>query len=66
MLAWGESHFGPRDFVCMISPDNTSSLRLAAKLGYREYARTTYKGDASVLLRREGLGTRDQGLGTRD
>ena len=53
MLAWGEAHFRRRDFVCMISPDNAASLRLADKLGYREFARTTYKGDASVLLRRQ-------------
>lgn len=53
MLAWGEAHFRRRDFVCMISPDNAASLRLADKLGYREFARTTYKGDVSVLLRRQ-------------
>lgn len=52
MVRWGEAHFARRDFVCMISPQNAPSLRLAEKLGYREYARSTYKGDASVLLRR--------------
>jgi RimJ/RimL family protein N-acetyltransferase len=57
MLRWGETHFARRDFICMIAPDNAPSLKLAQKLGYREYARTTYKGDASVLLRREqGVG----------
>jgi RimJ/RimL family protein N-acetyltransferase len=54
MLAWGEAHFRRRDFVCIISPENTPSLRLAEKLGYREFARTAYKGDASVMLRRTG------------
>lgn len=53
MLGWGERHFGRRDFVCMISPANEPSLKLAARLGYREYERTTYKGEATVLLRRE-------------
>ena len=53
MLRWGEAHFARRDFVCMIAPDNAPSLKLAHKLGYREYARTAYKGEASVLLRRE-------------
>ncbi|MGB3336757.1 MAG: GNAT family N-acetyltransferase [Devosia sp.] len=35
--------------VCMIDPSNTSSLKLAAKLGYTEYARTTYKDHATIL-----------------
>lgn len=54
MLAWGETHFGRSDFVCMIAPENTPSLRLAEKLGYREYARAPYKGEPSILLRRIG------------
>jgi len=51
-IRWGERHFKRSDFVCMIAPENTPSLKLAAKLGYREYGRTTYKGEASILLRR--------------
>lgn len=52
MLAWAEPHFGRTDFVCMIDPDNASSHRVAAKLGYREYERVDYKGAPIVLLRR--------------
>ncbi|MBX3429542.1 MAG: GNAT family N-acetyltransferase [Hyphomonadaceae bacterium] len=52
MIDWGEPHFGRRDFVCMISPGNAPSLALAAKHGFREYTRTTYKGEPSILLRR--------------
>lgn len=52
MIAWGERHFGRGDFVCMIAPDNAPSLKLADKVGYREYARASYKGGESVLLRR--------------
>ena len=55
-ILWGEAYFGRRDFVCMISPENAPSLKLAHKLGYREYARSAYKGEASVLLRREQAG----------
>ncbi|MGE0741239.1 MAG: GNAT family N-acetyltransferase [Hyphomonadaceae bacterium] len=51
-IAWGEAHFRRSDFVCMIAPENAPSLKLAEKLGYREYARSTYKGEPSVLLRR--------------
>jgi RimJ/RimL family protein N-acetyltransferase len=53
MIRWAEKHFGRTDFVCMIDPDNAPSLRVADKLGYREFARTEYKGAASVLFRRE-------------
>jgi RimJ/RimL family protein N-acetyltransferase len=52
MTRWGETHFTRRDFVCMISPGNAPSLRLAQRLGYREFARTTYKGNPTVLLQR--------------
>ncbi|MBC7767803.1 MAG: GNAT family N-acetyltransferase [Phycisphaerales bacterium] len=51
-LAWGETHFKRRDFVCMIAPENGPSLKLADKLGYREYARAPYRDELSVLLRR--------------
>lgn len=51
-VKWGDAHFGATPFVCMIAPENTASLRLADRLGYCEYARTTYKGAPTVLLRR--------------
>lgn len=52
MIRWAEQRFGRSDFVCMIAPENTPSLRVAEKLGYREFARTDYKGAPSVLFRR--------------
>jgi RimJ/RimL family protein N-acetyltransferase len=42
---------GPRT-VCMIDPDNAPSLRLAAKMGYVEYARAAYAKRSVVLLER--------------
>lgn len=51
-IAWGERHFGHGRFVAMIDPDNAPSLRVADKLGFREERRTTYKGEATVILRR--------------
>jgi RimJ/RimL family protein N-acetyltransferase len=36
----------------MIAPQNAPSLRVAEKLGYREYARALSKGEDSILLRR--------------
>ena len=53
-LAWAESHFGPVRTVCIIDPDNEPSLRVAARFGYREYARSTYHGAPIVLLERLG------------
>jgi RimJ/RimL family protein N-acetyltransferase len=51
-IAWAEQHFGRTDFICMISPENTPSLRVADKLGYREFTRTLYHGAPSILFRR--------------
>jgi RimJ/RimL family protein N-acetyltransferase len=51
-LIWAENHFGRVPFVCMINPDNASSIKLAEKHGYREFARSTYKDAPSVLFRR--------------
>ena len=50
VLDWADQSM-PRT-VCLIDPDNGPSLRLAARLGYTEYARTTYKEHASILFER--------------
>lgn len=51
-LAWGDGHFSPFAPVCMISPENAASIKLAQKFGYREYAQTAYKGAPTILFRR--------------
>jgi RimJ/RimL family protein N-acetyltransferase len=38
--------------VCIIDPGNEPSLRLAAKTGFREYARTIFMGDEVILMER--------------
>lgn len=50
LLAWGDGHFART--VCMIDPANAPSLALAGRLGYAEYARTSYKDHATILLER--------------
>ena len=50
VLAWADRSM-PRT-VCMIDPANAASLKLASKLGYGEYARTSYHGSPTVLLAR--------------
>jgi RimJ/RimL family protein N-acetyltransferase len=36
----------------MIDPANAPSLRVAGRCGFREYARTTYKGEPTILFER--------------
>lgn len=50
-LHWLDAQ-GPRRSVCIIDPSNEPSLRLAAKKGFREYARTSFMGDEVMLLER--------------
>jgi RimJ/RimL family protein N-acetyltransferase len=35
VLAWGRAHFGAHRAACIIEPDNTASIRLAAGAGFR-------------------------------
>jgi RimJ/RimL family protein N-acetyltransferase len=53
VLAWGDDRFGgSARTVCMINPENTPSIRVAEKAGYRQFARTQYKGAPAVLFER--------------
>jgi RimJ/RimL family protein N-acetyltransferase len=50
VLAWSDAAH-PRT-VCIISPGNAGSLRVAAKLGFRELARTDYKTSEVIVFER--------------
>jgi RimJ/RimL family protein N-acetyltransferase len=52
-LAWHDGHFGRVRTACMIAPENAPSIRVAEKAGYTEYARTTYKGNPTLLFERQ-------------
>lgn len=52
VIAWGDEHFGAVRTACLIHPDNAASIRVAEKLGYREYARSSYRDKEVVLLER--------------
>lgn len=54
-LAWCDDTLNAPRTVCMIDPTNTPSLALAARAGYREYARTDYKGAPVILLERAAV-----------
>jgi RimJ/RimL family protein N-acetyltransferase len=51
LIGWAEAHFPCRPMTCIISPENQASLRVAAKLGFRETARTQYNGEIIQFLR---------------
>ncbi len=51
-IAWGDECFGRKRTVCLIHPENSPSLRVARKCGYKEFHRTTYKGQPTILLER--------------
>ncbi len=51
-LSWAREQWGEAPVVCMIDPDNAPSLKLAAKMGFLEVTRTTYREAPTVLLQR--------------
>lgn len=51
-LEWGQAVWGRRRVVCMIDVANAPSLRVAAKLDFREYARAEYHGTPTILFER--------------
>jgi RimJ/RimL family protein N-acetyltransferase len=52
VVAWGDTHFGTNKTACIIAPENTASIRVAEKCGYREFQRTTYHGQPTILFTR--------------
>ena len=52
IVAWGDEQFKQARTVCIVSPANTASLRVAKKCGYRELEPATYKGEPTILLER--------------
>jgi RimJ/RimL family protein N-acetyltransferase len=51
-LNWADETWPDAETACIVAPENEASLRVAHKVGYREYLRTTYKGQPTVMLRR--------------
>jgi RimJ/RimL family protein N-acetyltransferase len=52
LLDWARDRFVANEIVCLVHPDNAGSLRVAAKCGFVEYARTNFRGGPIVLLKR--------------
>lgn len=51
-LDWADAHLSAEATVCMISPDNHPSVRLAQGVGYAPYTEADYRGSAVRLFRR--------------
>ena len=50
--AWGQKHFADRRMVCIISPENQASIRVAEKAGYRLWQPATYHDSPTLVFRR--------------
>lgn len=49
---WGDAHLGAPRTMCIIDPANAPSLAVAAKAGFVEHARTTYRDAPTVMMAR--------------
>jgi RimJ/RimL family protein N-acetyltransferase len=54
-IAWADSRLGKNRTTCIIAPENTASIRVAVKCGYREFQRTTYHGNSTLIYVRDPL-----------
>jgi RimJ/RimL family protein N-acetyltransferase len=52
VLGWADKHLDAPKLVCIISPQNSPSLKLAAKFGFVERARATYHGAETIQFER--------------
>ena len=50
--AWGDAKLSADRFVCIISPENGASIRVAEKTGFREVRRTEYNGAPTIVFER--------------
>jgi RimJ/RimL family protein N-acetyltransferase len=51
-IGWGEQHFPALRAVCIISPENLPSIRVAEKAGFRRWQDTTYHGSPTLVFSR--------------
>lgn len=51
-IAWGDGQLGSARTVCLIHPENVRSIRVAEKCGFREFRRTSYRGEATTIFER--------------
>jgi RimJ/RimL family protein N-acetyltransferase len=52
-VAWAEKSFPAMRMTCIIDPANAPSLRVAARFGFRDFARADYHGKPVILFQRQ-------------
>jgi RimJ/RimL family protein N-acetyltransferase len=50
ITSWGDANLASDSTTCIIHPENAASIRIAEKLGYREFQRIEYKGDPTIVF----------------
>ncbi|AKQ64692.1 acetyltransferase, GNAT family [Myxococcus hansupus] len=51
-LAWADAHLRPERVACIIAPENTASLRVASKCGFRPTGQGVYMGQPTLMFER--------------
>ncbi len=51
-IGWAAQHLPAMRAVCIIAPENLASIRVAEKAGFREWRRTVYHGEPTVVFAR--------------
>lgn len=51
-LRWADAQWPDGRIACLITPENTASLRVAAKCGFVEERHTSYKNQPTIVLHR--------------
>ena len=51
-MQWMDDAHGRRRTICMISPGNTASIRIAGRLGYKTYSESEIGGEKVLLMER--------------
>ena len=53
ITAWGDLHFRDGKTACIISPENTASVRVAEKCGYKQAATAQYHNAPLLVFERQ-------------
>jgi RimJ/RimL family protein N-acetyltransferase len=53
IISWGYSQFRDARTACIIDPENSASIRIASKCGYRNSVTAAYKGHPVMMFFRE-------------
>lgn len=51
-LQWGDANLRSPRVVCIISPENSASIRVAEKCGFGNASHASYKGEDTLVLER--------------